>query len=382
MKKSRNLVLALTFSLAALPAASAQNLRIPLPKRSHPTPVQKLNQAGVKELQHNKIEAAQKQFFKAYLIDPNDPFTLNNLGYVAELQGDVDKAQKFYELAAANATDAVVDKSTNKDLEGKTLAQVAGHVEDNPLEVNRMNVEAIGLLEKDRAMEAESVLQKALTMDPHNPFTLNNLGFTEEKQGELEKALDYYKQAAATGSHEKIIVASEENKGWRGKPITEVASRNAEKVTKMMKSDETVDAKVARLNLRGVYALNHNDRSDARKFFEEANKLDPKNAFSLNNMGYLAELDGDRETANFYYEKAQQADDSNTKVGVATSRDAEGHPLDKVADQSQTTVDSAMKVEAAKRKATKGSPELKTRDGSTVTPPTPPATEPKSQEQK
>src|SRR6185503_14780446 len=166
----------------------------------------------------------------------------------------------------------------------------------------------------------ESVLQKALTIDPHNPFTLNNLGFTEEKQGELEKALDYYKQAAATGSKEKIIVASEENRGWRGKPITEVASRNAEKVTKMMKSDETVDAKVARLNLRGVYALNHNDRTDARKFFQEANKLDPANAFSLNNMGYLAELDGDRETANFYYEKAQQADGSNAKVGVATNR--------------------------------------------------------------
>jgi tetratricopeptide (TPR) repeat protein len=188
--------------------------------------------------------------------------------------------------------------------------------------------------------------------------------------------LQYYKQAAATGSHEKIIVASEENKGWRGKPIKEVAQRNADKVSKAMKSDETLEAKVARLNLRGVYALNHNDRANARKYFQDANKLDPTNAFSLNNMGYLAELDGDRETANFYYEKAQQADDSNAKVGVATSRDAEGRPLEKVADKSETVVDSAMQAEAAKKKATKGAPELKTRDGSTVTP-TPPTSEPK-----
>jgi tetratricopeptide (TPR) repeat protein len=217
-------------------------------------------------------------------------------------------------------------------------------------------------------MEAESVLQRALASDANNPFTLNNLGFTEEKQGELEKALQYYKQAAGTGSREKIIVASEENKGWRGKPISEVAAKNAEKVTKMMKSDETVDAKVSRLNLRGVYALNHNDRADARKYFQEANKLDPENAFSLNNMGYLAELDGDRETANFYYDKAQQADGSNAKVGVATNRDAEGKPLDKVADKSETVVDTAIQSDAAKKKATKGAPELKKRDGSIAVP--------------
>jgi Flp pilus assembly protein TadD len=365
--KSNPLALLLLLSLFVLPA-TAQQLRIPLPKRSHPTPVQKLNQAGVKDLSRNKVESAQKQFFKAYLLDPNDPFTLNNLGYIAELQGDVEKAQKFYELAAANATDAIVDKSTDKELQGKTLAQVAGHVDNSPLEVNRLNVEAIGLLQKDRAMEAESLLQRALAADANNPFTLNNLGFTEEKQGELEKALQYYKRAAASGSREKIIVASEENKGWRGKPINEVAAKNAEKVSKALKSDETVEAKVSRLNLRGVYALNHNDRADARKYFQEANKLDPENAFSLNNMGYLAELDGDRETANFYYDKAQQADDSNAKVGVATSRDAEGRPLERVADKSETVVGTAMQMDAAKKKATKGTPELKKRDGSIAIP--------------
>lgn len=364
------LSIVLIISLVAL-QASAQQLRIPIPKRSHATPVQKLNQAGVKDLNHNNIEAAQKQFFKAYLIDPNDPFTLNNLGYVSELQGDVEKAQKFYELAAANATDAVVDKSTSKDLEGKTLAQVAGHVDNNPLEVNRLNVQAIGLLQKDRAIEAEAVLQHALEIDANNPFSLNNMGFAQEKQGELEKALAYYKQAAATHSKEKIIVASEENKKWRGEPIAEVAQRNADKVTKLLKTEETPEAKVARLNLRGVSALNHNDRADARRYFQDANKLDPNNAFSLNNMGYLAELDGDKETANYYYSKAQQADNAGAKVGVATRTDAEGKALEKVADKNETVVDTAMQTEAAKKKATKGAPALKKRDGTTASPTTP-----------
>jgi tetratricopeptide (TPR) repeat protein len=194
----------------------------------------------------------------------------------------------------------------------------------------------------------------------------------------LEKALQFYKQAASTNSREKIVVASEENKGWRGQPISEVAKKNADKVTKLMKSEDSVEAKVARLNLRGVSALNHNDRSDARKYFQNANRLDPNNAFSLNNMGYLAELDGDRETANFYYSKAQQADNSKTKVGVATRVDAEGKPLDKVADKSETVVDTAMQTDAAKKKATKGAPELKKRDGTVAvpTPPNPPSSEP------
>ncbi len=65
---------------------------------------------------------------------------------------------------------------------------------------------------------------------------------------------------------------------------------------------------MARLNLRGVSAMNRNDRKAARENFEQAYKLDPKNSFTINNMGYLAELNGDRETAQSYYEQAQRAE--------------------------------------------------------------------------
>ena len=53
-------------------------------------------------------------FYKAYLIDPNDPFTLNNLGYIAELEGQADRAQRYYDLAQAQGSDAVVYKSTER----------------------------------------------------------------------------------------------------------------------------------------------------------------------------------------------------------------------------------------------------------------------------
>jgi Flp pilus assembly protein TadD len=372
------LALAVCFFASSQLRADEKAIRISIPKRSHPTPVQKLNQEGVKALNKRKIEDAKKNFYKAYLLDPNDPFTLNNLGYIAELEGEVDRAQRFYELSTANATDAVVAKSSNKALEGKTLSQVAGKAEGGPLEVNRLNIQAISLLQKDRAIEAEAVLQKALKLDPENPFTLNNMGYAREKQGELESAFGYYSRATRTNSDEIIIVAGNENRTWRGQKIRDVAARNADNVSRAMHGEESLAAKVARLNLRGVSALNRNDRQSARRYFQEANRLDPSNAFSLNNMGYLAELDGDRESANYYYGKAQEADGANNRVGVSTRRDAEGKPLQRVADSNELAVDSRMQIdlENKRRSRQQPPPALKRRDNSTVPEPTPPATPP------
>jgi Flp pilus assembly protein TadD len=355
------LLVALALNVSAF--ANDKEVRVSIPKRTHATPVQKYNQDGVKALQKQHIDTARKLFYKAYLLDPNDPFTLNNLGYLAELDGDVDRAQRFYELAAANGSQASVESSNTKELEGKAVSEVAGKAEGGQLQVNRLNVRALSLLQQDRAIEAEAVLQKALKLDPTNPFTLNNMGYAREQQGELESALKFYNQAAATRSDEKVIVAVNSHKDWRGKKISEVAQENAEKLRGRLGNEESVDDKVARLNLRGVSALSRNDRKAARAFFEQATKMDPENAFSLNNMGYVAELDGDRETANYYYEKAQQADRAKVKVGVATRKEAEGKPLQRVADNNENMVDAKMQQEANAKRQSKGQPSLLKRNG-------------------
>ena len=66
------LLLSSVFIMSSL--GFAQNLRITLPKRSKPTPVQQLNRDGVKAIQHRDYGKAKKLFYKAYLIDPNDPY--------------------------------------------------------------------------------------------------------------------------------------------------------------------------------------------------------------------------------------------------------------------------------------------------------------------
>jgi len=347
-------------------AAFAGDLRIKIPKRTKPTPVQKLNQDGVRAVEKHDYKRAKKAFYAAYLLDPDDPFTLNNLGYMAELDGEIDRAQRYYALAAEQNSDAVVDRATTREAKGKAVAMVAGSAADDQMKVNRLNIYAIGMLEKDRAPEADVALQKAIALDPKNPFTMNNLGYAKEKEGELQQAYRYYTQAAASGSREPVIVSI--HPSWRGKPIDEIADNNAKKVLKVMNKEEDVTAQVARLNLRGVSAVNRNERGTARELFQQAYKLEPNNAFTLNNMGYLAEMDGDRETADFFYAKAQEANRSNARVISATRKSAEGKRVGEVASVSDGEVTQAQEATVEARRRQGGADvELKRRDGTPVT---------------
>jgi len=352
-------------------SASAQQVRIPLPKKSKFTPVQQLNRDGVAALKKHDIGKAKRLFYKAYLIDPNDPFTLNNLGYVSELEGSMDRAQRYYDQARANTSEAVIDRSTAEEVQGKTVASVAGHTAEGPLKVNELNSEALGLLNRDRAPEADVVLQAALKIEPNNPFTLNNMGFAKEKEGEIESAIRFYDSSAATGSRDPIVIAF--NKSWRGKPISEVAAQNAEKSRKELSKAQDMQARVARLNLRGVSAMNRNDRKTARQDFEQAYKLDPNNSFAINNMGYLAELEGDTETAQSFYEQAQRAERARQKVMVSTRPEVEGQTVGHVAEQSTTLVESSFAARAEARRRSGAPPALKTRDNRIIVEPKKPA---------
>ena len=371
----RQLIVVSALLVALASSASAKDVRISIPKRSKPTPVQKLNQEGVKEVQKHNYKKAKATFYKAYLIDPNDPFTLNNLGYIAELEGQADRAQRYYTLAQEQGSDALVYKSTEQAAIGKPVGKIAGNAADTKMQVNRINVYAIGLLQKDQAPQADLALQRALKLDPSNPFTLNNLGFAREKEGELEDAYKFYTQAANQNSDTPIVVTMRQS--WRGKGISSIAAANAKKVQNLMEHEQNVAAKVARLDTRGVAAINRNDYKLARQYFEQAYKLDPKNAFALNNMGYLAEMDGDRETADFYYDKAREADQSSMKVAYASRKDVEGMKLSSVAGDSDDAVNKATEEAANLRRSEGGPVVLRYRDNQPVmepaTPPTPPA---------
>src|SRR5580658_9486591 len=186
----------------SLDAWAGDRLVITIPKRSELTPVQRLNREGVEAVKDRRYEKAAALFYRAYLYDPADPFTLNNLGYISELQGELDRAHKFYGLASEQGSNANIDRSNVKQLEGTPMEHAFVSLQDLPMRVNRMNIDAMNLLSEDRGFEAVVLLRKALSLDPHNPFTMNNLGVADEAIGDYDSALKFYGATADSHSRE------------------------------------------------------------------------------------------------------------------------------------------------------------------------------------
>lgn len=359
---------------------AGDRIRITLPRRTQLTPVQRLNRDGVDAIKKHDYERAGVLFYKAYLYDPSDPFTLNNLGYVAELQGQLDRARKFYDLASKQSSNASIDRSNAKGLEGKPMKAALQGLEDLPMRVNRMNMDAMQLLRENRGFDATGVLNAALSIDPNNPFTLNNLGVAHESIGDFDNALQFYERAANSNSSEPAVVTMEEQ--WRGKPVNKMAAESARRLQKRMREMGPAETQSVMFTMRGVAAANQNDWAAARQNFLKAYSLNPRSAFSLNNEGYVAEHDGDLETAQFFYERARKADDSGTRVGLATQQFAEGKDLLTVASDSTEKVDYAIERYSQQRRRETGPIELTPRgatqqpDEKQQNPNTPPAQAP------
>lgn len=358
----------MTASLLEVGGAHAADLVIRIPKRSKATPVQSLNQEGVEALRKNQTERAKNAFFKAYLLDPNDPFTLNNLAYIAETEGDAARAQRLYALASQQGNNAAVAYATSKQLEGKPFQTALQGVHSVPMQINHANFQALYLFSQNRAMEADVLLQNTLRLDPDNPFTLNNIGVAKEMEGDFTGALQNYSAAAnVSAAKETAVMAS--NKGWSGRPIRQVASDNANRLRSRMEDNvENVQAQAALLNFRGVSALNRNAWREAANDFLAAYKADPDNAFSLNNAGYVAEMDGDLETAQSFYQSARRAPQADAKIGLATRTSAEGLKLFAVAEDSDGKVANKIDQERELRRRETGPIRLKHRDGTPVMP--------------
>lgn len=360
------LVVVATVAGLSMQAAAKDHLTLNIPLRSRTSPVQRLNREGVEAVKKNQYEKAEGLFYKAYLYDPADPFTLNNLGYVAELQGQLDRAHQYYRLATEQGCDAPINLSSMNSLKGKPMRAAYDALQDLPMRVNRMNVDAMQLVAEGRNFEAVGLLQDALTIDPRNPFTLNNLAVADEGLGDFDNALKYYTDVADLHSSEHVVVTAD--RGWRGKSVSAMAAASAKRLKRRMDSMSPAALAAAKYNVRGVYEENANQWDAARRDFLRAYALDPNSAFSLNNRGYVAEMDGDLESAQFFYEKAWKANDAQARVGMATHQFADGQRLIAVATDSDSKVDEALNVYRQQRREQNGPVQLTPRGGAQLSP--------------
>jgi Flp pilus assembly protein TadD len=360
-------------------ARASDTVTINIPLHSKLSPVQRLNREGVEAVQRHDYDHAEALFLKAYLYDPSDPFTLNNLGYISELQGQLDRANRFYQLALEQSCNAQIDASSEKSLLGKPMMAAVSNLQDQPMQANRMNVEAMRLLQQSRGFEAIALLQQALTLSPHDPFTLNNLGVANETVGDYANALRYYHAAADRHSTEPVVIAVD--RAWQGKPVSDMAAASADRLEKHLQEINPDYARALMLSRRGVFAENRNDWAAAKDYFLRAYSADPSDAFSLNNRGYVAEREGDLETAKFFYEKARRAQDASMPVGMATDGAAQGKSLFSVASGSDHKVDGALGIYSIQQHRQTGPIELTPRGNGTENNAAPQQPSPNSQPQ-
>jgi len=344
-----------------------KTIALTFPRGSSLTLVQRLNREGVLAVEKGDYKKAADVFYKAYLYDPADPFTLNNLGYVSELQGHSERADRFYALAEQQGSSADIDLSNVRSLVGQSMQAALTNRRTVALQINHINVDAMRLLSQNRGAEAALQLEQALALDSHSPFTLNNLGVAYETIGDYDAAMRNYLAAAKSPSSERVAITQDAS--WQGRPLSEIAAANAIRLGKRMGGSNTTKMQAAVLSLKGVVAENQNDWVSARREFLQAYALDPGDPFSLNNRGYVAELDGDLETAQFFYEKAWKAAGHNLRVGLATQQSAEGMPLARVATESNRTVDRALNDYSQGRRGQGAPVELTPRDNNTALPP-------------
>jgi len=137
-----------------------------------------------------------------------------------------------------------------------------------------------------------------------------------------------------------------------------MAADSAHRLEARIQKMDSAEVHAAMYTLRGVTATNKNDWLEARQDFLQAYALYPSSAFSLNNRGYVAEMDGDLESAQFFYDKARKADDSNVRVGLASLRSAEGRRLVSVAAESNQQVGGELDTYSQERRRQTGPIEL------------------------
>ena len=183
-----------------------------------------------------------------------------------QLQGDAsasDDARRGAYLLEAELKQKNEDQAGELEVLGRGLA---AYPDDNAL----LYARALAWERSDRIDRAEADLRKILVTEPENTAALNALGYTlADRTTRYQEALELIDRARAAEPDEAAIIDSY---GW----VLYRLGRNAEALVELrraftLQKDPEIAAHIAEvLWVSGK-------RDEARKFFDEARKLDPEN---------------------------------------------------------------------------------------------------------
>jgi predicted Zn-dependent protease len=185
---------------------------------------------------------------------------------VRELQGDAsadDDARRAAYLLEAELKQKNEEDAGELDVLARGLA---AYPDDNAL----LYARGLAWERRDRIDRAEADLRKILVADPENVAALNALGYTlADRTTRYQEALELIDRARAAEPDEAAIVDSY---GW----VLYRLGRNAEALVELrrafiLQKDPEIAAHIAEV----LWVTGNQE--EARRFFDEARKLDPKN---------------------------------------------------------------------------------------------------------
>ena len=88
----------------------------------------------------------------------------------------------------------------------------------------RLSNRGLKEISKGNFQQAEKYLERALSLNPDNPYAVLNMGVVYQNTGRNEQAREMYKKVLSISSEEK---AQQSNKDWAvGKDLVEIAKKN------------------------------------------------------------------------------------------------------------------------------------------------------------
>ena len=85
---------------------------------------------------------------------------------------------------------------------------------------------------ENKNREAKEYFEEALEHDAENPYTLLNIGVVAEREGDFQRAADYYQKVIYTNTEATAIEASDPEK--KGLPLVDIARENIERLKPRM----------------------------------------------------------------------------------------------------------------------------------------------------
>lgn len=151
---------------------------------------------------------------------------------------------------------------------------------------------------------------KAYELSSDDMDTIKDLAFLYHKKGEFDKALKFYDKALA-----------KEPDNYSYKYNKAIALHSLERLPEAIavyeeilttKSDETIKTNLnAALIEYGYKLLDENKTADAKQNFEKAIKMNPKEASAYFGMALTSRVNGEKESALSYFQKALDLDPKN-----------------------------------------------------------------------